>query len=120
MARSKVVITSRVGVADDVIGRVDPDLVLSKADPEAMARVVRGLQEDRTELERLSRVGFELVAREFTVELWSRRVAEALRQCIPGAGTPRGESVADALASNETRDASKDGFDRHTTGADTR
>ena len=120
MARSKVVVTSRVGVADDVIGRVDPDLVLSKADPEAMARVVRGLQDDRTELERLSRVGFELVAREFTVELWSRRVAEVLRQCIPCAGTPCGESVADALASNEARDASKDGFDRHTTGAHTR
>lgn len=90
MARGKVVVTSRIGVADDVIGRVDPKLVLPKADPEAMARVMRVLHDDRTELERLSRAGFDLVTREFTIESWSRRVAGALMKCLPCTQTQRG------------------------------
>lgn len=110
MARGKVVVTSRIGVADDVIGRIDPKLILPKADPEAMARVVRELQDNRAELVRLSNIGLDLVAREFTVESWSRRVAGALRQCIPRAGRRHGENAADKTTTENARDTAHDAF----------
>jgi len=87
MARAKVVLTSRIGVADDVVGRIDRKLVVPAGDVEAMARIVIALRDDRPGLERLSRTGQALLAREFTVEAWSERVTAALRRTLDDAAT---------------------------------
>ena len=120
LSQGKVVVTSRIGVADDVIGRIDPKLVLPKADPEAMAAVIRELQRNRVELERLSAIGRDLVKNEFTVEAWSRRVAEALRQCIPRAGRWHGESAADMTKAGDARETIHDAFNGKKAGVDTK
>ena len=82
MARGKVVVTFRVGAADDVVGRVDPALVVAQGDVEAMVSVLKRLRDDSDWRHALAKRSRELATAEFSLAAWSGKVAAAVTEML--------------------------------------